>query len=201
MSRSIVLIAALLLAGPAGAHGTLPGGGGFYAGAAHPFLAWEHLLALLAVGLLVGRWMGVAGRLPLVSLAASLGLGLLLGALGYGAVSLSAVALALATLGGVGLALAAPLPRVVPALAAAVGLVVGLDTGVPAPTSTGVVEVYAPYLGVVAGVFLIVLNAAALASVAVRPPFPIALRVAGSWIAAAALMVLAFEYRRLVGTA
>ena len=77
-----------------------------------------------------------------------------------------------------------------------VDLVMGLDTGVPVPTSTGLIGVYAPCLGG----FVIVLNVAALASVPVRPPLPIVLRVAGSWIAAAALMVLALECRRLTGT-
>ena len=45
----------LLLAGPAAAHGTLPGGTGFQAGALHPIVALDHLLALLVTGLAVGR--------------------------------------------------------------------------------------------------------------------------------------------------
>ena len=56
---------------------------------------------------------------------------------------------------------------------------------------------YAPYAGVFVGVFLLALNAMALASVAHRPPYTIAVRVAGSWIAATAVMVLALRLRDL----
>ena len=61
MIRLLRLMPALIWAAPAQAHGTLAGGGGFYAGAAHPFLAVEHLLLLLAGGMLLGRVRGDQG--------------------------------------------------------------------------------------------------------------------------------------------
>ena len=78
-------------------------------------------------------------------------------------------------------------------LAAAAGLATGLDTGVPPAT----VATWVPYAGVLVGVFLIVLNAMAAATVARRPPYGIAVRVAGSWITAAAVMLLALHTRRM----
>ena len=71
----IVALACLALsAAPASA--ALPGGG-FYAGALHPFFAWQHLLLLLGMGLLLGG-QSRPSRAPLplaVGLAAGLALG------------------------------------------------------------------------------------------------------------------------------
>jgi urease accessory protein len=194
--RSLLVLAAILAAGPAAAHGTLPGGGGFYAGALHPFLAWEHLFLLIALGLLMGRPPQRAGRAPLAWLALGLAAGLALGAAGLVWSAAPLVVLAEALLVGLALALALPLPAAVLAVAAAAaGLAVGLDTGVP--SGNGAATLLLPRTGVVVGVFLIALNAMALAALARRPPFPVALRVAGSWIVAVAAMVLALQVRRL----
>lgn len=203
MMQFLRLLPALIWAAPAQAHGTLAGGGGFYAGAAHPFLAVEHLLLLLAAGMLLGRARRDQGpraaRAPLWGLAAGLAAGLLVGATGVQPRWLAELALALAMLAGGALAAGTLRPPQAVALAAGLvaGLVVGLDTGVPA--QAGGIAALAPYAGVFAGVFLIVLNMMALGSVAVRPPFTIALRIAGSWIAAVALMVLALQLRGAAG--
>lgn len=175
----------VLVAGPAAAHGSLPGGSGFLAGALHPFIAVEHLLLLVSLGLL-------SGRLPpqrRSSGFASVGLGLLAGlALGEpglaGSVAPSAILL-LALAGGLLLAFALSLPGVVPVLAALAGLAVGVDTDVARAVAP------APAMGVIVGAYLIVLNAAALSALAKGPPSAVAVRVAGSWIAAVALMLLA----------
>ncbi|MEO6301505.1 MAG: hypothetical protein ABIV25_05460, partial [Paracoccaceae bacterium] len=140
-------------------------------------------------------------RLPLWSLLIGLGAGLALGPyLGFVG-SGSAVLLLAIVLGSV-LALAMRVPVAVLAiLALGAGVAVGLDTGMPIPPNMTAVEVYAPYVGVVVGVYLIVLNAMALSSVATRPPFTIAVRMAGSWIIAIALMVLALHLRQFTGVA
>lgn len=202
MRRSIFLMAVLLEAGPVGAHGTLPGGGGFYAGAAHPFLALEHLLALLTLGLLLGRGPRSTMRLPLLLLAKALGAGLLVGTqiTSWHVLPILILSLAMA----MGAALATRIPLAGPALgslALLVGIGLGMDTGVPSPVASDAIAGYAPYLGVLVGTFLIVLNAMALASVTARPPFHIAVRIVGSWVSAAALMVLALEIRRLAEAA
>lgn len=190
------LAAASLSATPAHAHGALPGTGGFYAGALHPFLAWEHLLMLIGVGLLLGQQPRRAMRAPLACLGLALGVGLAIGTSAPAAPAVSLVILAAATTAGAALALALALPVMAAAAAAAVsGLSTGLDTDVPVLADSAFVATYAPHFGVFVGVFLIVLNAMALASAARRPPYTIAVRVAGSWIAASAVMVLALHFR------
>lgn len=199
MIRLVCFGAVALWAAPAYAHGTLPGGGGFYAGAAHPFLAVEHLALLLGFGLILGR-RAVLNRTPLAWLALGLAAGLTLGALGIGWTGTPVVVLVAALAAGLGLALAvSPSGRILSVAAASVGLAVGLDTGVPAPSGVGGVAAWLPYAGVFVGVYLIVLNAAALGTVARRPIMMIGVRVAGSWIAAFSLMVLALEIRRRGG--
>lgn len=181
----------LLVAGPAAAHGTLPGGGGFYSGAAHPLLALDHLLALLAGGLVLGR--GEGGRRVLPALAAGLASGLAAGLwFGSGGPGVRLVLLAL-TLGFGGLlALQIRLPAwACGPLFAGLGWAVGVDTDLPEA------EAQAAIIGLAVAVFLIVLNAMALGSVLTRPFGVIALRVAGAWMFAVALMVLALQIRGL----
>jgi urease accessory protein len=187
----IVAFAVALTATAAHAHGSLPGSGGFYAGALHPLVALEHLLLLLALGLQLGSAPDGPARAPLIALAGALGTGLLLGLAGLAWPAAPLGILTGAVLAGAALAAGAPLGGPALALlAAAAGLATGLDTGVPSATWT-------PQAGVFLGVFLIVLNAMAAASVARRPPWGIAVRVVGSWVAAAALMMLAMHIRRV----
>lgn len=181
------------------AHGTLAGGGGFYAGLAHPFLAWEHTILLIGLGLLLGGLGRLHARLPLWSLLIGLVTGLALGPL-LGMAGSGPAVLLIALLAGATLAMAIRLPvQVLAIMALGSGLAVGLDTGVPPPPNMTAVELYAPYLGVVVGVHLIVLNAMAVASIATRPPFTIAVRMAGSWIIAIAVLVLVLHLRNFVG--
>ena len=198
LTQSVWIVAVTCVGTPAGAHGTLAGGGGFYAGAMHPFLAWEHLLLLIGLGLLLGRKRPV-DRWPLVFLAVGLASGLVMG---FGGVVWSGTAIAVLVGGvaaGLCLALAVPLPRAAGAGAGmAIGLAVGVDTGVPVDPGTVPAAVWYASGGLFVAVFLIVLNAMALANAA-GTRYAIVLRVAGSWIAAATLMVLAFEFRRSGG--
>lgn len=181
------------------AHGSLAGGGGFYAGLAHPFLAWEHTILLIGLGLSLGSLRRIAARLPLAALLCGLVAGLALAPF-FGVAGAGPAVLVLAVVAGAAVVLALDLPvGVLAPLALATGMAVGLDTGVPPPPNMTAVEVYAPYFGVVVGVFLVVLNAMALASLANRPPFTIAVRMVGSWIIAIALMVLALHLRQFTG--
>jgi urease accessory protein len=188
--RPPAVAAVLLWAGPASAHGGVPGGGGFLSGALHPFAAVEHLVLLLSLGLLAGRLprerRGRAFALLLAGLLAGLAASVTgrAGLLPAGAAT--AAILVLALIAGLVLALDPTLPAAAVAGAALVaGLVVGADTEVESAA------VLAAAAGVVAGVLLIVLDAAALSAWTTQPPLPIARRVAGSWIAAIAIMLLA----------
>jgi urease accessory protein len=165
-------------AGPVLAHGTLPGGGGFYDGLLHPVWAVEHLVALVALGLLLGR---EGMRAPLLVLAAAAALGLAVPAAVPLAPTLPVIAGA--ALAGAALALPFTLPGVAAAaLAALLGLAVGADSEAPTPLAVA---------GLGTGIALVTLNAMALAGPLARPATGIALRVAGSWIAAFAMLLTA----------
>lgn len=191
-----LLAGALVVPDAALAHGGLPGGGGFYSGVAHPFVAVEQALALLALGLLLGQQPGAFSRFPLAGVAVGLSLGL---ATGPGLIPTGAGAgatLALALVFGGLLALARPMAAWMLVLVGGLaGWVVGMDTDVPVAPSASMIESLSPFAGVVTGVFLIVLNAAALAQAARRPPWFYGVRVAGSWVVAIAMMVLALRLR------
>lgn len=112
---------AVLAAGPAAAH--VPGlalgaGGGLAAGLTHPFLGADHLLAMLAVGLLAVQQGGRALWALPAAFVAAMALGLGIGLMGIGAVPLEiGIAGSVIVLGGL-VAWARALP-----LAALVGLV------------------------------------------------------------------------------
>lgn len=165
------------------AHGTLPGGGGFYSGALHPVVALDHLLALLALGLLSGRWQT---RLPTAGLLVGL-----MGGLAWAQPFVwgpAVILLVTLSLGGVLAADRKPPTLALAALAVLLGAALGADT------DTGAAG-FAAAAGTVVAVSLIVLNAMALAGL--LRAHGIVLRVAGSWMVAIACLVLAL---RMAGT-
>jgi urease accessory protein len=185
MIRLVAL--ALCAASPAAAHGRLPVGDGFASGVAHPFLAGEHLLLLVGLGALLGRQ---DSRRPLAGLGAGLMCGLALALFQPGQIQPAILVLSL----GIGGVLAAALQvsaGVLIVIALAAGLIIGADTD--GSTTIGACA------GVVAGVFLIVLNSMALARYGAARPGGVPLRVAGSWIVAIAILLLAFLLREEMG--
>ena len=98
----VALGASLVLSSPAFAHhgGEPAGAGGFAAGFAHPWLGLDHLLAMVAVGLLAVQ---LRGRALWVLPASFLAMMVLGGAVGMGAVNLplveTGVALSVVSLG------------------------------------------------------------------------------------------------------
>ena len=174
----------LLLAGPAAAHGTLPGGTGFQAGALHPLVATEHLMALLVTGLALGRAGGRAIPAGVLALFAGIALGLSLIALpapGSGVILLAALVLGGLLLSGRNLPTGLIAPPVL-----LLGWAIAADTDMPAAAGT------AARAGLFVAAGLIVLNMAAL-SQWVQAGWPILPRIAGSWFFAIALMVLALR--------
>ena len=180
-----------LLAGPALAHSAIPGIGNFYNGALHPFVSSAHLIALLALGLGAGQ-RGLSGaKAPLVALAAALALGL--GAHRVaGDPDTDRLLLVLAA--SMGLAAAAqwraPMPMYA-TLAAATGLAVGLASG---PQDIDGAARWTLLAGSFAGATLLCTYVAAMVTLAQQAWLRIAVRVMSSWIAAAALLVLALSF-------
>jgi len=176
----------------------LPGGGSFYAGAAHPFVAFEHLLALLALGLLVGK----LGERQIGLAALALLSGLLAGALSQTqfAISGSTALLGLALIFGVTLAAVPPIPAgVFIAVSALAGGLVGADTDVLATGDAPLTTRALAATGLMIGAQIIMLNAAALSRIMVQRGWGIVPRVAGSWIGAIAVLLLTLAVTGVTG--
>lgn len=96
------LAAAVLFAGPAAASDEVGAGGGFVSGALHPILGFDHLLAMIAVGLLSVQMGGRAIWYVPAAFVAIMALGGFLGLQGValpqveGAIALSVFAIGLA---------------------------------------------------------------------------------------------------------
>jgi urease accessory protein len=170
------------------AHTAIKGIGGFYNGLLHPFVVPAHLLSLLAIALLMGQQdRETAGR-NFVGFALAFPAGLIIANLG---VKLPFEYLPMAVAAVLGLAVAAkpPIPAFFIYIAAmATAFVVGWDSptdepGIPAASLFG--------FGVTLGAFYIVIMVTALTLARKRPWQGIAVRVAGSWIAASSVMILA----------
>jgi urease accessory protein len=189
-------LAAAVVALPAHAHSPIDGLNDFYAGALHPFVSPAHLIALLAVALAIGQQASGllrAAKAPLMALAAALVLGLATHRAAGDPVTDRAL-LVLAAGIGVAVAAQAALPRAAWAvLAAAVALAVGWGSG--PGTAEGSARALA-LAGTAAAVLLLVTYVAVMANAATQPWLRIAVRVVGSWLAAAALLVLALNWAR-----
>ncbi len=175
---------------PAEAHSPIKGIGAFYNGVLHPLLVPAHLLALLAVGLLIGQHAPLASRPALLTFALAAAISLTAAVLVATTVPEAAL-LSLALAAGLAVALSWTSGMIVPiALAAAVGTLVGLDSrpdGVAAP------QVWLALSGTGIGAVLAVTYAGGLAAWLQHPWQKIAVRVLGSWTAASAFLVLVLE--------
>lgn len=205
MTRRFVaaLLAVFLSAAPEAtyAHLVNTGTGPIYDGIAHLFVSLEDLLPVVALALLAGLKGPQAGRRVLFTLPLAWWLGGLAGRLMAGSVVDSVVG---------SLVLSAPLPAGLAALALLVtggllaadahltaaatttlALLLGGLQGVLGGLATGADQGSALALvGTVAAVFVVVALAAGLVVAMKRPWLRLAVRAAGSWIAASGLLLL-----------
>ncbi len=188
MNRGLaILVAMILSSGPAVAHAPIKGIGAFYNGLLHPLFVPAHLLLLISLGLLLGQhapklsrsgWAGFV-----LALCVALAGGYALGA----TVSLPAlllVALLAAAFVIFDRPFAAPLAAVI---GIAVGLGIGLDS---MPETASGRQAWLGLIGSGIGAVLILSYVGGFTAALDRPWHRIAIRVAGSWIAASALIVL-----------
>ena len=184
------MLAASLLALPrlAQAHLVTSGLGPYYDGALHLLMSPADLLGLLAVGLLAGRQGAKAGRLTVITLSVTWWLA---GLVGLGLPNIPSLA-AIGTVSFlvIGLLVASDVklpPFVVAAIAAAYGLLHGLINGT-ALAAAGA------ELSTLNGIVLAVVCLAVLTAAAVVPLTAlwarVAVRVAGSWIAAVGMLMI-----------
>jgi urease accessory protein len=162
---------------------------GFTGGLLHPLVVLTQFAAVTALALLIGQ-QGWPSRVLLV-FAAGLIVGLGVIALAYVPTYVEQMLLALAAMTGALIALARPLPWPVgAALAAVTGLAVGLDSP---PEAISVAEANLTLLGTALSATALLNVLAWLASRLRRDWQRIGMRIAGSWIAASAVMVLALR--------
>ncbi len=185
-------LAGALLAWPtwALAHSPVPGLGRFYNGMLHPVLAPAALIALASLGVLLGQHGLAAVRPVVLSLVASLVLGLWAGSQWPG-VSADTALLMLGLLAAAS-ALAAWRPPASGLLL--LGCAVGLTTGVGLSDMAVGAGRWVVIAGTWLGAALLALGVAALAELARRPWQHIALRVLASWLAASAALVLGLQW-------
>jgi urease accessory protein len=186
---SLWALAALALgAPPAHAHDAFGNAGAFWGGFLHPLTALEHVLAIVAFGLLAGLQSPRPAFAALLAFALALALGGIAGMAGWLPPDLGFAAAGSIAVVALLVALARPLPpAVLMALAVGLGLLHGAANGAAVPAG---VDRIAFLLGIVAGPALV----AHLLIGAVRrleaPWTRIAVRVLGSWLAAVGLLVL-----------
>jgi urease accessory protein len=182
-----------LAATPALAHPPPLGVGGFWGGVLHPLFVIDHVMAVLALGLLMGsqeRW----GRLPPIAYAVGIAAGLAVMMSGVVPLYANEAILGIAVVGGVLLALALPLPAWLGAgLAGTLGVAVALDSP---PEVLSVSEANLMLLGTAIGATAFVIAVRQAAQYARAHWTQIGVRIAGSWIAAAAIMALALRLVR-----
>ena len=193
MERPALALWLLLIPENLSAHLVNSGIGPFYDGVSHFALSVEDILPALALALLAGQRGARAGRLALFLLPGAWLAGGLAGLVHPSSVSSAALTtVSFLVLGGL-VALDARLtPGGVAGLACAVGLVHGyLNGSAMAAARLGGLGL----AGIVATLFVVVALASALVVALRRPWTRVAVRVAGSWIAAIGLLLLGWSFR------
>lgn len=193
----LAALLAVALPASAQAHTTVQGMNDFWSGAFHPLLTPLHALLLLGLGVWLGQSVPLRLRWPLLGFVTFSAAGLALTTTGFMAGVHPAVLAGFAFSVGGFVALARPLPEAARgAIFAAAALAIGLDSGVE---TGGAMKVVMTLLGTWVGLGVCLLNIAHYVSLAAdtgRQWLRIGIRVAGSWIVAITLLILAFALRR-----
>jgi len=183
------LLAGLARAGPAYAHSLSNRVGDFYGGMLHPLTALEHVLPFLALGLLAGQQGARAARWLVLVFP----LGLLLGT-AFAAVTAAGFRMTPVnhlTFVVLGLLLVAAW-RIPLALLLALGALIGFSHGYEngRDIAGAALHLFVPGVALIGFVVMALASAATLALTA-RADWPrVAVRVAGSWIAAVGIMMI-----------
>ena len=171
---------------------------GFVAGLLHPLALPAHVLALLALGLLIGQQTAGTRHVSLAAFVSGAGVGLTAIAFGVGQTPALDVLLATAFASGASAAIARPLPALACALLAAIaGVALALDSP---PEAISIVVATATLVGTGLGASLalaiIVAGTNYLTRVREWNWARLGGRILSSWIAASAILVLAVRFVR-----
>jgi len=192
-----VALAFVALPASAQAHMTAPGMNQFTSGLLHPWMTPTHLIILLALGLWLGQNVPLRLGLPFKVFAPLSAAALAFTTTGWipGVPQPILVAVALAAGAVVALELRLP-PAAGAALLAAAAVAIGLDSGAESGTPWAIASTL---LGTWVSLGLGLVNIAYYVSLAAERKkkwISIGLRIAGSWIFAISLLMLAFAMRR-----
>ncbi len=175
------------------AHTIVAGGSGFEGGLLHPLLVPSHTISLLTLGLMIGR-LDRAAQLRLIAIfMAASAIASVAIARAYAADNAETVLLAAAVAGGLLTAAGLRAPfAIVAALVLTTGIALQFDS-VPATISAS--ETLLALAGAALAATTILVAAGSVAASAWRPWQIIAIRIAGSWSAAIAALLLALALR------
>jgi hydrogenase/urease accessory protein HupE len=169
----------------------------FTPGLLHPWMTPAHFILLLALGLWLGQHVPLRLGLPLKVFAPLSAAALAFTTTGWIAGVPPPLLVAIALLSGAVVALEARLPSSAGAgLLAAAAMAIGLDSGAEAGTPLAIIGTL---LGTWVSLSLGLVNIAYYVSLAAERRqkwMSIGLRIAGSWIVAISLLMLAFSLRR-----
>jgi urease accessory protein len=175
------------------AHLNSSGMGPIYDGLLHFFLSPEDIVPVIALAMFTGLRGPTYGRRALFLLPASWFVGCLFGTVVMRASTWPVAAISFLIFGGLVAANAQLSLQVTSALAVLLGLIHGWMNGA-GMRWTGAVVV--AYVGLVAGIFIVVALVSALV-IRLKPPWAlIMVRVAGSWVVASGLLLLGWAARR-----
>jgi urease accessory protein len=171
---------------------------GFVTGLLHPLVLPAHVLALLALGLLIGQQTARTRLVSLVAFGTGAAVGLTAIAFGVGQTSAADVLLATAFVSGASAAVARPLPPFACALLALItGVALALDSP---PEAISIAVATATLVGTGLGASLalaiIVTGVNYLTRVREWNWAHLGGRIVSSWIAASAILVLAVRFVR-----
>ncbi len=192
-AASLLTLVLVMLAEPALAHPPPLGVRGFWGGVLHPVFVTDHVVGILALGLLIGgqeRW----GWQPPTAYVVALVAGLAAMTTGIVPRFANEAVLGIAVVAGLLVALARPLPRLLGLLLAVVlGVAIALDSP---PEVLSVSEANLMLLGTAIGAALFLIAVSQAARQAQVRWAHVGIRILGSWIAAAAILALALQLVR-----
>ena len=192
--RATLGIGLALLPGVALAHSPIKGLDNFYAGLLHPLFVPAHLLGVLTLGVLFAQQEVQRVQFAVIAFFVTLAAGLLSTAM-VPPVDVEIPLLLAAALGGILVAAAVTMPvAILVVVGAAFGALLGLDSAQPLLAGAGQM---AALLGTAISASLLMMYAMVFGEwFSKRPWQRIGLRVAGSWAAASALLVLTLAFAR-----
>jgi urease accessory protein len=194
MRAALVALALLAAPGAAQAHAVIEGVSGFSGGLLHPLLVPAHMLALLGAGLMAGC-QHLRNTVSLVIVfAGSLTTAAGFVALAYAPLEPGLVLLVCTVLASLGAAYGAPLPFAVSGIVTGLVAIALVMDSVPAVLSRMETMLALSGTGLTALAFFALVT---LLSAAARPGWQrTGIRIAGSWCAASALLVLVAQLAR-----